>query len=63
MRDGVLLVLFNDSVIIPFENRDLTDPKDLLNILLQHQASGGTNSTLLFRLLILTIYEYHYLFI
>ncbi|PKC01948.1 hypothetical protein RhiirA5_504316 [Rhizophagus irregularis] len=43
MRDGVSLVLFNSSVIVPFENRDLTDPKDLLNIMLQHQTSGGTN--------------------
>ncbi|PKY40275.1 hypothetical protein RhiirA4_531713 [Rhizophagus irregularis] len=43
MRDGVSLVLFNGDVIVPFENRDLTNPKDLLNMMLQNQASGGTN--------------------
>jgi len=43
MRDSISLILFNSDVIVPFENRDLTDPKDLLNIMLKYQASGGTN--------------------
>ncbi|GBB83177.1 hypothetical protein RclHR1_00010059 [Rhizophagus clarus] len=43
MYDKVSLILFNDKVNIPFENRDLTDPKDLLNIMLKHNVSGRTN--------------------
>ncbi|GBC07438.1 hypothetical protein RclHR1_07470003 [Rhizophagus clarus] len=46
VRDGVSLILFNSGVIVPFENRDLTDPRDLLNIMLQHRASGGTDFNL-----------------
>ncbi|POG65607.1 hypothetical protein GLOIN_2v1665293 [Rhizophagus irregularis DAOM 181602=DAOM 197198] len=43
MRDSVSLILFDHEVTVPFENRDLTDPKDLLNSMLQHQARGGTS--------------------
>ncbi|GBB95541.1 hypothetical protein RclHR1_02560001, partial [Rhizophagus clarus] len=42
-RDSISLILFDNEVIVPFEYRDLTDPKDLLNSMLQHQARGGTN--------------------
>src|SRR5688572_26507834 len=46
LRDSVSLILFNSNVMVPFENRNLKDPndtKDLLNIMLQNRASGGTN--------------------
>ncbi|PKC68807.1 hypothetical protein RhiirA1_456805 [Rhizophagus irregularis] len=42
-QDSISLILFDHEVIVPFEYRDLTDPKDLLNSMLQHQARGGTN--------------------
>ncbi|CAG8438296.1 8032_t:CDS:10 [Funneliformis caledonium] len=37
MRDKVSLILFDH------ENRDLTDPKKLLNEMIKHEARGGTN--------------------
>jgi len=41
--DSISLILFDSEVIVPFENRNLTDPKDLLNEMLQYNARGGTN--------------------
>ncbi|CAI2161944.1 15836_t:CDS:10 [Funneliformis geosporum] len=35
-----------DKVIVPFENRDLTDPNELLNEMIKHQARGGTDFNL-----------------
>ncbi|GBB83175.1 hypothetical protein RclHR1_00010057 [Rhizophagus clarus] len=43
MRDTVSLILFHKEVIIPFKNRDLTDTKDLLHIMLKHNVSKGTD--------------------
>ncbi|GBC07437.1 hypothetical protein RclHR1_07470002 [Rhizophagus clarus] len=42
-QDSISLILFDHEAIVPFEYRDLTDPQDLLNSMLQHQARGGTN--------------------
>ncbi|PKC03338.1 hypothetical protein RhiirA5_423914 [Rhizophagus irregularis] len=43
MRDNISLILFNTKVIIPFENRDLTDLTVLLDIMLKQNAYGGTS--------------------
>jgi len=43
LRDSVSLILFDHNVIVPFENRNLTGAKDLLNIMLQYNVGGGTN--------------------
>ena len=43
LRDSISLILFNNNVIVPFENRDLTDPKDLLREMLKYEARGGTD--------------------
>ena len=37
-----LLIFWRLQVIVPFENQDLRDPRELLNKMLQHQARNGT---------------------
>ncbi|PKY25815.1 hypothetical protein RhiirB3_528171 [Rhizophagus irregularis] len=43
MPDSISLILFNHEPIVPFEYRDLTNLKDLLNSMLQYKANGFTN--------------------
>ncbi|CAG8505503.1 11510_t:CDS:10 [Funneliformis caledonium] len=42
IHDKLSLVLFNHEVIVPFENQDLTEPKNLLDKMIEHQPCGGT---------------------
>ncbi|PKC68809.1 hypothetical protein RhiirA1_440393 [Rhizophagus irregularis] len=41
--DSISLILFNNWASVPFEYQDLTDPKVLLNSMLQYEAWLGTN--------------------
>ncbi|GBB87958.1 hypothetical protein RclHR1_14460001 [Rhizophagus clarus] len=43
VQDTVSIILFNNQVIVPYENQSLTDADAMLNNLLQHSASGGTD--------------------
>ncbi|CAB4446571.1 unnamed protein product [Rhizophagus irregularis] len=43
MSDRISLILFNHETIVPFEYRDLTDLKDLLNSMLQHRVWSTTD--------------------
>ncbi|CAI2161360.1 13694_t:CDS:10 [Funneliformis geosporum] len=43
LRDSVTLILFDHKIVVPFENQNLTNMKELLNIMLQYKAGGGTN--------------------
>ena len=49
LRDSISLILFDDQVVVPFENRNLTDPKDLLKEMIKHGARGGTDFSLAIR--------------
>ena len=43
LHDSISLILFDDKVIVPFKNRNLTEPKDLLDEMLKHKTGGGTS--------------------
>ncbi len=43
LRDSISLILFDHDVLVPLENKDLTDPKVLLDEMLKERARGGTN--------------------
>ncbi|CAG8745069.1 36234_t:CDS:10, partial [Gigaspora margarita] len=45
-KDTISLILFDDEVIVPFENHVLTDSKSMLNQMLPHKARGGTDFNL-----------------
>ncbi|CAG8529874.1 17251_t:CDS:10, partial [Acaulospora morrowiae] len=45
-KDTISLVLFDDEVIVPFENKILVDADDLLNEMIKHKARGGTDFNL-----------------
>lgn len=43
VQDIVSIILFNDKVIVPYENQSLEDADTMLNNLLQYSACGGTD--------------------
>ncbi|PKB98371.1 hypothetical protein RhiirA5_431468 [Rhizophagus irregularis] len=43
VQDTVSIILFNDKVIVPYENQSLEDADAMLNNLLQYSACGGTD--------------------
>ncbi|CAG8438292.1 8031_t:CDS:10 [Funneliformis caledonium] len=43
LRDSVTLILFDHKVVVPFENQSMTNTGELLNIMLNYKAGGGTN--------------------
>ncbi|CAB4409761.1 unnamed protein product [Rhizophagus irregularis] len=43
VQDTVSIILFNNKVIVPYENQSLEDADAMLNNLLQYSACGGTD--------------------
>ncbi|CAI2161359.1 15834_t:CDS:10 [Funneliformis geosporum] len=58
LRDSVSLILFDHNVIVPFENRNLTESGALLTTMLQYKTGGGKNFDLAIRKAGDLIYSY-----
>jgi hypothetical protein len=43
ISDKVSMILFNHKESVPFENQAITEPDELLDIMLRHKPQGGTN--------------------